>query len=213
MAGEEEAMFMTLLLIQVIFSISRMWRYPGSQRFSKRRATKCDKRSTKRRRERENRQKVRKPLVARDSWLSYRANRFELGSRSDPASWLEEPYRCVVIGCLLIDLVMLIDSYRSMIVRFASPATRGFLSPLLSLSCLVSSRRKKTSGTRVMWRRRRFFNRLKAALIAKSKAADSSLWSCTSWSGISEKVQRGLGLFQTASVLVLTNVAKSRPLK
>ena len=56
---------------------------------------------------------------------------------------------CVVIGCLLIDLVVLIDSYRSMIMRFASPATRGFLSPLLSLSCLVSSRRKKTSGTRV----------------------------------------------------------------
>ena len=43
----------------------------------------------------------------------------------------------------------LIDSYRSMIVRFASPATSGFLSPLLSLYCLVSSRRNKTSGTRV----------------------------------------------------------------
>ena len=68
---------------------------------------------------------------------SYRANRFELGSRSDPVSWLEEPYRCVVIGCLLI------DSYRSMIVRFASRATRGFLLPLLSLSCLVSLLRKK----------------------------------------------------------------------
>ena len=71
---------------------------------------------------------------------SYRANRFDLGSRSDPASWLEEPYsvlwlavitdRCVVIGCLLIDLVILIDSYRSMIVTFASPVTRGFLSLL-----------------------------------------------------------------------------------
>ena len=58
--------------------------------------------------------------------------------------------RCVVIGCLLIDLMMLIDNYRSMIVRFASPATRGFLSPLLSLSHLISSRRKKTSGTRVL---------------------------------------------------------------
>ena len=44
---------------------------------------------------------------------------------------------------------MLIDSYRSMIVRFALPASRGFLSPLLSLPCLVSSQRKKTSGTRV----------------------------------------------------------------
>ena len=29
---------------------------------------------------------------------------------------------------------MLIDSYRSMIVRFASRVTRGFLSPLLCLS-------------------------------------------------------------------------------
>ena len=43
-------------------------------------------------------------------------------------------YRCVVIGCLLINLVMLIDSYHSMIVRFAPPATRGFFSLLLSLS-------------------------------------------------------------------------------
>ena len=41
--------------------------------------------------------------------------------------------RCVVIGCLLIDLVMLIDSHRNMIASFASPATRGFLSPLLPL--------------------------------------------------------------------------------
>ena len=114
-------------------------RYPGSQTFSKRRATKCDKRSGE---ERENRQEVRKPLVARDSWLIL----------PHPASWLEEPYRCVVIGCLLIDLVMLIDTYRSMIVRFALPATRGFRSPLLSLSCLISSRWKKTSGTRVVSR-------------------------------------------------------------
>ena len=64
---------------------------------------------------------------------SYRTNRFELGSRSDPASWLEEPYRCVIIGCLLIDLMMLIDSYCSMIVRFTSWVTRGFLSPLFCL--------------------------------------------------------------------------------
>ena len=35
---------------------------------------------------------------------------------------------------LVIDLVMLIDSYRSMIVRFTSWVTRGFLSPLLCLS-------------------------------------------------------------------------------
>ena len=95
--------------------------YPGSQR-------KCDKWSGE---ERENRQIE---------------NRFELGSRSDPASWLEESYRCVVIGGLLIDLVMLIDAYRSMIVRFTSPATRGFLSPLLSLSNCLSLR-----GERKPW--------------------------------------------------------------
>ena len=73
---------------------------------------------------------------------SYHVNRFELGSRSDPVSWLDKPYRCVVIGCLLIDLVMLIDSYRSMIVRFTSPATRGFLLPLLSLVSSLCGERK-----------------------------------------------------------------------
>ena len=63
-------------------------------------------------RERENRRGalVIPPTV---DW-SYCANRFELGSRSDPASRLEEPYS-VIIGCLLIDHVMLIDSHRSMI--------------------------------------------------------------------------------------------------
>ena len=45
--------------------------------------------------------------------------------------WLLLTDRYVVTGCLLIDLVMLIDN---MIVRLASPAARGFLSPLLSLS-------------------------------------------------------------------------------
>ena len=98
--------------------------------------------------ERENREDVRKPLVTRDSW-SYCTNRFELGSRSDPASWLEEPYRCVVIGCLLINLVMLIDSYRSTIVRFASGVTRGFLSPFLC-HLIFSLQWNKTSGTRVV---------------------------------------------------------------
>ena len=34
----------------------------------------------------------------------------------------------------LIDLMLLIDSYRSMIVRFASRVTRGILSQLLCLS-------------------------------------------------------------------------------
>ena len=33
---------------------------------------------------------------------------------------------CVVIGRLLIDLVMLIDTYRSMIVRFISPLPEVF---------------------------------------------------------------------------------------
>ena len=46
---------------------------------------------------------------------------------------------CAVIGCLLINLVMLIDCYRSMIERFASPATKG-LSHRFFLS-LVSSLR------------------------------------------------------------------------
>ena len=59
------------------------------------------------------------------------------------SDWLLLTDRCVVvIGCLLIDLVMLIDSYRSMIVRFASPAARGFLSPLLSLSFSLRGKRK-----------------------------------------------------------------------
>ena len=122
--------------------------YPGCQRFSGRRAAKI-----KARRERKGENLW---LAAAVDW-SYRANRFELGSRSDTASWLEEPYsrlvtdRCVVIGCLLINVMMLIiiDTYHSMIMRFALSATRGFLSPLLSLSHLVSSWRKKTSGTRV----------------------------------------------------------------
>ena len=114
--------------------------YPGSQRFSKRRATKH---------EAVKREKIDKRwenlwLPATVNW-SYHANRFELGSRPDPASWLEEPYWCVIIGCLLIDLVMLIDTHHSMIVRFKSPATRGFLSSL-SLSSLFTS--KETSGPR-----------------------------------------------------------------
>ena len=81
---------------------------------------------------------------------SYRANRFELGSRADPASWLEEPYnvsdvlavvsdRCVITGCLLIDLMMLIDPYHSMIVRLALPATTASeisIARLLQLSTL-----------------------------------------------------------------------------
>ena len=50
--------------------------------------------------------------------------------------WLLLTDRYVVTGCLLIDLVMLIDN---MIVRLASPAARGFLSPLLSLSLLSLS--------------------------------------------------------------------------
>ena len=44
---------------------------------------------------------------------------------------------CVVIGCLLINSR---DTYRSMIVRFTSPATRGFLLPLLFLSRLFAAK-------------------------------------------------------------------------
>ena len=68
------------------------------------------------------------------------------------SDWLLLTDRCIVIGCLLIESL---DTYSSMTVRFTSPATRGFLLPLLSLlplfslSCLVSSQQKKTSGTRV----------------------------------------------------------------
>ena len=56
--------------------------------------------------------------------------------------WVLLTDRCVVIGCLLIELMMLIDTYHSMIVRFTSPTTRHFLS-------LLSLQGKKTSGTRV----------------------------------------------------------------
>ena len=71
--------------------------YPGCERFSKRRAVK--RRWAKR--EAVKREKIEKTwenlwLPATVDW-SYRANRF------DPASWLEEPYRCVVIGCSFID--------------------------------------------------------------------------------------------------------------
>ena len=55
----------------------------------------------------------------------------------------EEPYRCVIIGCLLIDLVMLIDTYHSIIVRFALPTTRGFFHHFyFSLVSSLHSRRK-----------------------------------------------------------------------
>ena len=57
---------------------------------------------------------------------------------------------CVVIGCLLIDLVMLIDT---MIVRFTSSATRGFSSRFfLSLvSSLHGEKNPWVSGTRVLF--------------------------------------------------------------
>ena len=53
-----------------------------------------DKRTAKR-------EEVRKPLVAHDSYStwSYHANRFELGSRPDPASWLEEPIQRTLSCC------------------------------------------------------------------------------------------------------------------
>ena len=60
------------------------------------------------------------------------------------SDWLMLTDRCVVIGCLLINSC---DTYRSMIVRFASPTTRGFSRCFeLSLSSLVSSWRRKPLG-------------------------------------------------------------------
>ena len=81
----------------------------------------CKRRAVKLWEERREREKARKPLVACNSWLILpHTNRFELGSRSDLASWLEEVLtaysdwllltdRCAVIGCLLIDSR---DTYR-----------------------------------------------------------------------------------------------------
>ena len=54
--------------------------------------------------------------------------------------WVLLTDRCVVIGCLLIDLMMLIDTYHSMIVRFTSSTTRHFLLPLLSLPSLFAGK-------------------------------------------------------------------------
>ena len=54
------------------------------------------------------------------------------------SDWLSLTHRCVVIG--VNQSCDLIDTYRSMIMRFTSPATRGFLSPLLPLSCLFATK-------------------------------------------------------------------------
>ena len=87
----------------------------------------------------------------------YCANRFELGSRCDPASWLEEPYSKLwlavvnwqVLCCYWLLVNWSHDLDYHMIVRFTSPATRGFL-------WLLSSRWKKSSGTRgFFWREER----------------------------------------------------------
>ena len=102
----------------------------------------------KRREKREKWENLWLPMTV--DW-SYCANRFELGSRSDPASWLEEPYSVLWLAvvlywqvcCYWLPVNWSHDVDCHMIVRFTSPATRGFLSPLLSLFC----RRKKTSGT------------------------------------------------------------------
>ena len=59
------------------------------------------------------------------------------------SDWLMLTDRCVVIGCLLI---VSRDTYRSMIVRFASPATRGFLSLLLFLTSLCGKRKPLGPG-------------------------------------------------------------------
>ena len=76
-----------------------------------------ERREREKREEREReRSGERKPLVMGDSFFYLTTPIQEPGSRSDPASWLEEYFsvfwlsvnchRCVVIGCLLIDLVM-----------------------------------------------------------------------------------------------------------
>ena len=113
--------------------------YPGCQRFSKRRAM---------RRWEEKRERWENLWLPETVDWCYCANRFEVGSRSDPASWLDEPYSvlwlALIVNCqvccywwLLIDSR---DSYRSMIVRFASPATRSLLLPLLFLSFLFAAK-------------------------------------------------------------------------
>ena len=85
---------------------------------------------------------------------TYRANGFEPGSGSDPASWLDKPYsvlwlalvnKRVVIGGLLIDSR---DTCHSTIVRFASPTTEFSLTKLATSFSLLT-RLFVTSGTRV----------------------------------------------------------------
>ena len=75
-------------------------------------------------------------LPATVNW-SYCANRFELGSRSDPISWLGEPYSVLWLAvanwqvcCYWLVVNWSHDVDCHMIVRFASPATKGFLSLL-----------------------------------------------------------------------------------
>ena len=74
-------------------------------------------------------------LPATVDW-SYRANIFELGSRSDPASWfIEEPYSIfwlAIVNWQVFCYWLLVSQfswhlYHSMIVRLTSPATRGCL--------------------------------------------------------------------------------------
>ena len=62
------------------------------------------------------------------------------------SDWLVLTDRCVVTGCLLIDSC---DTYHSMIVRFAWPATRGFLTFSLLFSPLCGSSLRKPLASRV----------------------------------------------------------------
>ena len=120
---------------------------------------------------------------------SYHTNRFELGSRSDPASWLEEPFSILWLAVvnwqvcyvfLFINLVMLIDTYRSMIVRIVSPAIRGFLLPLLSQSCLLSLCTKENLWDQDMtvWNCRNFLANSCHQFSPLSVAMKSHKWLC-----------------------------------
>ena len=124
--------------------------YPGSQRFSKRRATKCE--AVRREKIDKSRLRAVPPFPSSDSVQSAEALVSALGTLSLEGKggtaralrhlWLIDltaPRPCLLIGGTL----------KWQVCRYWLMPIVCFLSPLLSLSCLVSSRRKKTSGTRV----------------------------------------------------------------
>ena len=104
-------------------------------------------------RDKRQRSRERKPLVADDSCLILP---HQSESQDLPpdwrdinclivySDWLLLTGRCFVIGCLLIDLVMLIDTYFSVIVICIASLPEVF-----SLHFFLSPRWKTTSGTRL----------------------------------------------------------------